>query len=157
MGLIRGYFTLINPTRPDLAPLEVSALADSGAVHLCIPEHLAIQLSLAELERREVVLADGRRRTVPYVGPVEVRFRNRRCFTGAMVLGNDDVTPMSGPVPMRAGGVIKPPSIAGGLPEAYAPGEPSAVCMCCTPSCAVLPITLLLVTIQKSQYSKIHP
>jgi clan AA aspartic protease len=89
MGLIRGYFTLINPTRPDLAPLEVSALADSGAVHLCIPEHLAIQLSLAELERREVVLADGRRRTVPYVGPVEVRFRNRRCFTGAMVLGNE--------------------------------------------------------------------
>ena len=34
----------INPTRPVLAPLEVSALADSGAVHLCIPEHLAIQL-----------------------------------------------------------------------------------------------------------------
>jgi hypothetical protein len=63
-----------------------------------------------------------------------------------------DVTPISGPVPMRAGGVIKPPSIAGGLPEAYAPGEPSAVCMCCTPSCAVLPITLLPVTIQKAQY-----
>jgi len=89
MGLIRGYFTLSNPTRPDLAPLEVSALADSGAVHLCIPEHLAIQLSLAELERRELVLADGHRRTVPYVGPVELRFRNRRCFTGAMVLGNE--------------------------------------------------------------------
>jgi len=89
MGLIRGTFSLSNPTRPDLAPLEVSALADSGAVHLCIPEHLAIQLSLAELERRELVLADGHRRTVPYVGPVEVRFRNRRCFTGAMVLGTE--------------------------------------------------------------------
>ena len=37
----------------------------------------------------ELVLADGRRRTVPYVGPVEVRFGNRRCFTGAMVLGNE--------------------------------------------------------------------
>ena len=98
MGLIRGYFTLSNPTRPDLAPLEVSALADSGAVHLCIPEHLAIQLSLAELERREVVLADGRRRTVPYVGPVEVRFRNRRCFTGAMVLGNEVLL---GAIPME--------------------------------------------------------
>ena len=36
-----------------------------------------------------MVLADGRRRTVPYVGPVEVRFGNRRCFTGAMVLGNE--------------------------------------------------------------------
>jgi hypothetical protein len=50
MGLIRGTFSLSNPTRPDLAPLEVTALADSGAVHLCIPEHLAIQLNLAELE-----------------------------------------------------------------------------------------------------------
>ena len=98
MGLIRGYFTLSNPTRPDLAPLEVSALADTGAVHLCIPEHLAIQLSLAELERREVVLADGRRRTVPYVGPVEVRFGNRRCFTGAMVLGNEVLL---GAIPMQ--------------------------------------------------------
>ena len=89
MGLIRASVTLLNPTEPGLHGLEVSALADSGAVHLCIPEHLALQLQLRELERREVVLADGHRRTVPYVGPVEVRFRNRRCFTGAMVLGNE--------------------------------------------------------------------
>ena len=47
MGLICGSISLSNPTGPDLAPLEVSALADSGAVHLCIPEHLAIQLNLA--------------------------------------------------------------------------------------------------------------
>lgn len=26
---------------------------------------------------------------VPYVGPVDVRFANRRCFTGAMVLGDE--------------------------------------------------------------------
>ena len=65
------------------------ALADSGAVHLCIPEHIAIQLQLRELEQREVILADGRRRTVPYMGPIEVSFANRRCFTGAMVLGNE--------------------------------------------------------------------
>ena len=67
----------------------MSALADSGAVHLCIPEHVALQLELRELERREVVLADGRRRSVPYMGPIEVRFANRRCFTGAMVLGDE--------------------------------------------------------------------
>ena len=96
--MICGSFILSNPTRPDLAPLEVSALADTGAVHLCIPEHLAIQLCLAELERREVVLADGHRRTVPYEGPVEVRFRNRRCFTGAMVLGNEVLL---GTIPME--------------------------------------------------------
>ena len=98
MGLIRGIFTLSNASKPELASVEVSALADTGAVHLCIPEHLAIQLNLAELERREVVLADGRRRTVPYVGPVELRFKNRRCFTGAMVLGNEVLL---GAIPME--------------------------------------------------------
>lgn len=98
MGLIRGTVSISNPTKPELAALEVSALADGGAVHLCIPEHLALQLSLGELERREVVLADGHRRTVPYVGPVEIRFRNRRCFTGAMVLGNEVLL---GAIPME--------------------------------------------------------
>jgi clan AA aspartic protease len=98
MGLIRATVTLLNPTAPDLLGLEVSALADSGAVHLCIPEHLAVQLQLRELERREVVLADGHRSSVPYMGPVEVRFANRRCFTGAMVLG-DEV--LLGAIPME--------------------------------------------------------
>ena len=98
MGLIRGVFLLSNPSRPDLDPVEVSALVDTGVVHLCIPEHLAIQLSLVELERREVVLADGHRRSVPYVGPVEVRFKNRRCCTGAMVLGNEVLL---GAIPME--------------------------------------------------------
>jgi len=98
MGLIRGTFSLSNPLQPELSALSVSALADTGAVHLCIPEHLAIQLNLPELEQREVVLADGGRRKVPYVGPVEVRFRNRRCFTGAMVLGNEVLL---GAIPME--------------------------------------------------------
>ena len=62
MGIIRGQISLANPTRPELALVSASALADSGAVHLCIPEHLPIQLQLAELERRELVLADGHRR-----------------------------------------------------------------------------------------------
>ena len=78
-------------------------MADTGAVHLCIPEHLAIQLQVEPLEQREVVLADGRRRTVAYVGPIEVRFQNRRCFTGAMVLGEvimgDEV--LLGAIPME--------------------------------------------------------
>jgi len=98
MGLIRGCVQLLNPSRPDLHPIEVSALADTGAVHLCIPEHLAIQLHVEPLEQREAVLADGRRRTVAYVGPIEVRFKNRRCFTGAMVLG-DEV--LLGAIPME--------------------------------------------------------
>ncbi|MBM5784854.1 MAG: clan AA aspartic protease [Cyanobacteria bacterium K_DeepCast_35m_m1_288] len=99
MGLIHASLQLLNPSNPEVQGLEVSALADSGAVHLCIPEHVALQLQLRELERREVVLADGRRRSVPYMGPVEVRFANRRCFTGAMVLG-DEV--LLGAIPLTA-------------------------------------------------------
>jgi hypothetical protein len=61
--LIRGTVSLSNPTRPKLAPLELSALADSGAVHLGIPEHLAILLRLAEPERWQVLLGAFRWRT----------------------------------------------------------------------------------------------
>ena len=108
MGLIRGTFQLLNPLSQELALMEVSALADNGAVHLCIPEHVALQLQLQELEKREVVLADGHRRTVPYMGPVEVRFRNRRCFTGAMVLGNEVLL---GAIPMEDMDLVLQPQL----------------------------------------------
>ncbi|MCP9841994.1 clan AA aspartic protease [Synechococcus sp. J7-Johnson] len=98
MGLIRAQFQLSNPSQSQLEPVEVQALVDTGAVHLCIPEHLVIQLQLRELVRREVVLADGHRRNVPYMGTVEIRFRNRRCFTGAMVLGDEVLV---GAIPME--------------------------------------------------------
>ena len=108
MGLIHANLQLLNPSQPNAKALDVSALADSGAVHLCIPEHVALQLQLRELERREVVLADGRRRSVPYMGPVEVRFANRRCFTGAMVLG-DEV--LLGAIPMEDMDLVLQPQL----------------------------------------------
>jgi len=68
-----------------------------------------------------------------------------------------DVTPSAAPVPMRAGGLVRPLSIAGGLPGACAPGEPNAVCRRCTRFGAVLPIPLPLVKMRRAQYSRIHP
>jgi clan AA aspartic protease len=88
MGLVSAKLILKNPRLPELEPVEVDALADSGAVHLCIPEHVAIQLRLEEYNRQEVTLADGSKRSVPYVGPVELRFKNRVGFSGALVLGD---------------------------------------------------------------------
>mgnify|MGYP003329619771 CR=1 FL=1 len=126
MGLIRSSVTLSNPTRPELEPLPVSALADSGAVHLCIPEHLAIQLQLAELERREVMLADGRRRSVPYVGPVEVRFGNRRCFTGAMVLGTEVLL---GAIPMEDMDLVLKPQLQSLEVNPESPNIPKSLVM----------------------------
>jgi clan AA aspartic protease len=88
MGLVSAEITLKNPRRPELAPLEVDALVDSGSVHLCIPEHVRIQLELEEIDQKEATLADDSRKLVPYVGPIEIRFKNRVGFTGALVLGN---------------------------------------------------------------------
>ena len=98
MGLTHARLRLANARRPDLAPLEIDALADTGSLHLCIPEHVAIQLQLDELERREITIADGSRQMVPYVGPIIVSFANRRCFAGAMVLGEQALL---GAIPME--------------------------------------------------------
>ena len=46
MGLIHSEVSLRNPRLPDLRVVSVRALADTGALHLCIPEHIAIQLRL---------------------------------------------------------------------------------------------------------------
>ena len=88
MGLVNAKVSLNNPRQPELEPVEAVALADSGAVHLCIPEHVQIQLGLEEIDQKEATLADGTRRLVPYVGPVEIRFKNRVGFAGALVMGN---------------------------------------------------------------------
>ncbi len=98
MGLVNASLILINPRKPELSEVSVSALADTGSVHLCIPEHVRIQLELEELDKKEITLADGSRRLVPYVGPVEIRFRNRIGFAGALVLG-DQV--LLGAIPME--------------------------------------------------------
>ena len=57
MGLVRARLLLKNPRKPELQPLEVEALADSGAVHLCIPPHVQLQLSLEQSGTKEVTLA----------------------------------------------------------------------------------------------------
>jgi clan AA aspartic protease len=99
MGLSYANLQISNPRRPDLDPVEVSALADTGAVHLIIPEHVAVQLDLSTADHKEVTLADGSRRSVPYVGPVQLRFKNRTGYAGALVMG-DNV--LLGAIPMEA-------------------------------------------------------
>lgn len=107
MGLIYAELTLANPRKPELKPMQVRALADAGALHLCIPRHLAIQLELEELYSREVTTADGGKHVCPYVGPIQLRFENRGCFTGALVLG-DEV--LLGAVPMEDMDVLLSPA-----------------------------------------------
>ena len=89
MGHIYTEITLSNPRDAGLKPMKVKALADSGAVTLCIPAHISNQLKLQTQEMREVTLADGRVMTVPYVGPIMVGFDNRTSFAGAFVMGDE--------------------------------------------------------------------
>jgi clan AA aspartic protease len=98
MGIINAKVLLKNPRRPEMEPVEADALGDTGSVFLCIPRHIQLQLDLEENEKREVTLADGSKKMVPYVGPVEIRFKNRTAYTGAIVLG-DQV--LFGAIPME--------------------------------------------------------
>jgi clan AA aspartic protease len=98
MGLVSAEITLENPREPTLKPVKVQALVDSDAVHLCIPEHIRIQLKLDEIDKKEVTLADGAKKLVPYVGPILIRFKNRVGFAGALVMG-DQV--LLGAIPME--------------------------------------------------------
>lgn len=98
MGLVYSSLSLSNPRNAELGALQVKALVDTGALYLCIPEHVAIQLELKELQKREVTVANGKKQLCPYVGPIEINFANRACFTGALVLG-DEV--LLGAVPME--------------------------------------------------------
>lgn len=98
MGLCTAMLTLRNLRRLADTPVQVEALADTGAVFLSIPEHVRLQLSLDDVGAKEVTLADGSERMVPYVGPLEVRFKNRVAFVGAIVMG-DEV--LLGAIPME--------------------------------------------------------
>jgi len=95
---VTAKLQLSNPKDTTIAPIEVPALADTGAVFLCIPEHVHVQLALDVLQQREVTLADGSCISVPYVGPVTVRFTNRVGVMGALVLGNEVLL---GAIPME--------------------------------------------------------
>ncbi len=46
MGLVYTELELLNPKESSLEPVSVKALVDTGAMTLCIPEHIGVQLKL---------------------------------------------------------------------------------------------------------------
>jgi clan AA aspartic protease len=125
MGLVRTTLTLANPKRPDLEPVEVNALVDS-ALHLCVPEHVALQLQLDEHDKREVVVADGSRHLISYMGPLSVACGKRTCLTGAMVLGTEVLL---GAIPMEDMDLVIKPSTREVVPNPANPNFAGSVAM----------------------------
>lgn len=111
MGLVHADIELANgedvilARRGLLAPekvrrLTVTANVDSGAYMLCLNERLREQLGLSVVDRRIAALADGSQHTLEVIGPVEVRFTNRRCSVDALVLPGDNEV-LLGAIPME--------------------------------------------------------
>ena len=111
MGLIYADIELINAADIEFAKKHyigeeeikrtwVSALVDSGAIMLTINDSLKEQLGLDVKETRTVQTADGRIMKLEVVGPIEVRFKNRRSLTQALVMpGENEV--LLGAIPME--------------------------------------------------------
>lgn len=107
LGITYAAMRLGNDARADLEEIETDALVATGAMHLCIPEHVALQLQLKDTNVREVTLADGHVKQVRYVSPVRIEMLNRVCVTGALVLG-DQV--LLGAIPMEDMDLILEPA-----------------------------------------------
>ena len=80
--------------------MKATFLADTGAAMLGINEEISAQLGLSKVEERLAEMADGSIHSFPVVGPLEVRFGNRKTYVTAMVLpGNSE--PLLGAIPME--------------------------------------------------------
>jgi clan AA aspartic protease len=123
MGHVFAEIELSNPRQVDLQPVTVRALADTGSLMLCIPEHIALQLQLETESMRHVTLANGHSECVAYVGPVRVRFGRRFCYVGALVVG--DVV-LLGAVPMEDMDLIVDPVRRVITPDPASPNLPHA-------------------------------
>ncbi|HSK71949.1 MAG TPA: clan AA aspartic protease [Pyrinomonadaceae bacterium] len=80
--------------------VRVNALVDSGAYMLSINETVRAQLDLPFIEKQFGTLADETLIEVDVVGPVEIRFENRRTTVDAIVLPGDAEV-LLGSIPME--------------------------------------------------------
>jgi len=80
--------------------VTTTALVDTGAWDLVINEEVQQQLNLRFLERRTVRMADETLMELDVVGPIEVRFENKRAIVEAVILpGTSEV--LLGAYPME--------------------------------------------------------
>jgi clan AA aspartic protease len=111
MGLVYAEIELFNAgefynfrkgeiAEDEIKRVKVSALVDTGSYMLTINESIRNQLGLPLIEKQFSVLADEREVEVEVVGPVEVRFENRRTSVDAAVLPNASEV-LLGAIPME--------------------------------------------------------
>jgi clan AA aspartic protease len=111
MGLVYADIKLINGEdlilskrniidKDEVKEMTVKMLADSGSYMMAINETIQEQLQLPVIEKRKAQMANGNVEEYEVVGPIEVKFKNRRCSVDAMVLPGDN-EPLLGAIPME--------------------------------------------------------
>jgi clan AA aspartic protease len=111
MGLVYADIELINAgdlemvrrhlmDQDEVKHMHVNMLVDTGAYNLCINETIQEQLSLPFIEKRKAQLANGHVEEYDIVGPLVVKFKNRRTVCNAMVLHGDS-EPLLGAIPLE--------------------------------------------------------
>ena len=111
MGLVYAEIELINTVelamvqrslmdKDDVKRMRVTMLVDTGAFMMTINETIQSYLNLPFIERRPVRLADERVVEYDVVGPIDVRFANRKAICNAFILPGDS-EPLLGAIPME--------------------------------------------------------
>ena len=111
MGMVYADIELINGfdflkaeagelPESEVRRMTVRMLVDTGCSTLAINENVRQQLGLSTREQRTLQMADESVVTLDIVGPVELRFENRRSNLDAVVLPGDS-QPLLGAIPLQ--------------------------------------------------------
>ena len=119
MGLVYAEIELFNAgemyefrkgriSEDKIKRVKVVSLVDTGSYMLTINDKIRHQLDLPLIEKQFSVLADDTEIEVEVVGPVEVRFENRRTSVDAIVIPNASEV-LLGAIPMEDMDVLVDP------------------------------------------------
>jgi hypothetical protein len=116
MGIVYAEIELINEAdvalekrhiigTDEVRRIRLNMIADSGAWMMAINESIQFQMEFSYIDKREVRLANGQIAEYDVVGPIGVRFANRRALCSAFVLLGDS-EPLLGAIPMEEMDVV---------------------------------------------------
>lgn len=96
-----------NQLRPELDPVEIELLVDTGALFSVVPAGILDALGVMRIDRQQFTLADGS--SVSYdVGEV-IFVVNGRARTSQVVFGPEGVTPLLGAFTLESLGLMVNP------------------------------------------------
>ena len=84
----------------EIRKIRITALVDTGAMHLSINENIQEYLQLPVVDSRRFQMANGKAIECIVVFPLTIRFQNRQSNCSAVVLPGD-AEPLLGVIPME--------------------------------------------------------